>query len=35
MYTFYLIRNNWQIISAKITEFMLNIDCLELLEGRK
>ena len=35
MYTFYLFRNNQQIISAKTTAFMLKINCLELLEGRK
>ena len=34
-YTFYLFRNNLQIISAKTTAFMLKINCLELLEGRK
>ena len=34
-YTFYLFRNNQQIISAKTTAFMLKINCLELLEGRK
>ena len=34
-YTFYLLRNDLQIISAKTTVFMLKINSLELLEGRK
>ena len=34
-YTFYLFRNTSQIISAKTTAFLLKINCLELLEGRK
>ena len=34
-YTFYLFRNNYQIFSIKTTAFMLEINRLELLEGRK
>ena len=35
MYTFYQFRKSLQIISIKTTAFMLKIDGLELLEGRK